>query len=154
MPMTLPAGISGRPGVFCQERSRSTKRYRGIVRAALSGLFGKGTSLLVNAATVPLTVRYLGSEGYGLWITISSAVTMFFVLDIGIANTLTNLISKAYANDDKKSAATSLLLPFGWFRESRSCLVSPDFCKNSRQAATNFPASGRKKRPARRRTAP
>ncbi len=104
--MTLPLASSS------QVRNRSTKRYLSIFRAALSGLFGKGTNLLVSAATVPLAVRYLGSEGYGLWITISSAVTMFFVLDIGIANTLTNLISEAYANDDKEHAAASFTTAF------------------------------------------
>lgn len=104
--MTFPLASS------TQVRKRSTKRYLSIFRAALSGLFGKGTSLLVSAATVPLAVRYLGSEGYGLWITISSAVTMFFVLDIGIANTLTNLISEAYASDDKERAATSFTTAF------------------------------------------
>lgn len=106
IPMTLPLASS------TQVRKRSTKRYLSIFRAALSGLFGKGTSLLVSAATVPLAVRYLGSEGYGLWITISSAVTMFFVLDIGIANTLTNLISEAYANEDKEQAAASFTTAF------------------------------------------
>jgi O-antigen/teichoic acid export membrane protein len=61
---------------------------------------------------VPLTVRYLGSEGYGLWITISSTVTMFFVMDIGIAATLTNLISEAYAHDDKQRAANYFTTAF------------------------------------------
>lgn len=83
----------------------SGRRLRGIASAGLTALLGKGTGLLVSAATVPLTVRYLGAEGYGLWITISSATTMFFVFDIGIASTLTNLISEAYAKDDKEQAA-------------------------------------------------
>jgi O-antigen/teichoic acid export membrane protein len=94
------------------ERSPSTSRYHRVAAAALSALFGKGAGLLVNAVTVPLTVHYLGSEGYGLWITISSAITMFFVLDIGIANTLTNLISKAYAAADNTLAATYFATAF------------------------------------------
>jgi O-antigen/teichoic acid export membrane protein len=75
------------------------------VTAALSAFFGKGMSLLVNVVTVPITVRYLGPESFGLWITISSTVTMFFVLDIGISNTLINLVSEAYARDDRNRAA-------------------------------------------------
>ncbi len=93
-------------------RQDSKRRYSGIVSAALSALFGKGVSILVSVATVPLTVRYLGAEGYGLWITISSAATMFFVLDIGIASTLTNLISEAYAADDKERAAAYFATAF------------------------------------------
>lgn len=90
----------------------SRRRSRGIASATLTAIFGKGTSLLVSAAIVPLTVRYLGSEGYGLWITISSTATMFFVLDIGIASTLTNLISEAYSADDKERAATYFATAF------------------------------------------
>jgi O-antigen/teichoic acid export membrane protein len=101
--MTLPVDTQA-VAELPMKAPESSRRYRRIVAAVVSALFGKGTSLLVNAAVIPLTVRYLGPEGYGLWITISSAVTMFFVLDIGIANTLTNLISNAYASDDKERA--------------------------------------------------
>jgi O-antigen/teichoic acid export membrane protein len=59
----------------------------------------------VSAATIPLAVRYLGAAGYGLWITIISTTTMFFALDIGVATTLTNLISEAYAARDEQRAA-------------------------------------------------
>jgi O-antigen/teichoic acid export membrane protein len=84
--------------------SRSQRRYRGIAAAGGSALVAKIASLAVNAATVPITVRYLGPESYGIWMTISSTITMFFVLDIGISSTLTNLISAAYARDDRKLA--------------------------------------------------
>jgi len=78
----------------------------------VSALFGKGTSILVNAAIVPMAVRYLGSEGFGLWTTISSTIMMFFVLDIGIASSLTNLISEAYANRDRERAAACFATAF------------------------------------------
>ncbi|MGC9225430.1 MAG: lipopolysaccharide biosynthesis protein, partial [Terracidiphilus sp.] len=96
-------GKLGAPG---EQRQASRRRYRSILTAVLSALLGKGTSLIVNAITIPLTVRYLGSESYGLWVTISSAVTMYIVLDIGIATTLTNLISEAFASRDRDLAAT------------------------------------------------
>jgi len=97
---------------FEQPPHQSKRRFYRIASAGLTALFGKGTSLLVSAATVPLTVRYLGDEGYGLWITISSAATMFFVLDIGIASTLTNLISEAYAENNQRRAATYFATAF------------------------------------------
>ena len=96
----------GEPTCAGERRHASRRRYRSILMAVFSALFGKGTSLLVNAITIPLTVRYLGNENYGLWVTISSAVTMYFVLDIGIANTLTNLISEAFTRDDRDFAAS------------------------------------------------
>lgn len=88
-----------------QVEKQSKRRARGILTAGLSGLLGKVVAMLVSFVTVPITVRYLGAESYGLWITISSTVTMFFALDIGISSTLTNLISEAYARDDKEKAA-------------------------------------------------
>jgi len=82
------------------------KRHRRMLTAILSAFAGRGMSIVVNAITIPLTVRYLGNESYGLWATIASTVTMYLVLDIGIANTLTNLISEAYTRNDKTLAST------------------------------------------------
>jgi len=110
--MTFSSGAQATAAPLSKMSQDSKRRSRGLASATLTALFGKGTSLLVSAATVPLTVRYLGAEGYGLWITISSAATMFFVLDIGIASTLTNLISEAYAADDKERAATYFATAF------------------------------------------
>src|SRR5580698_2132059 len=86
-----------------QKRSRS--RYRRIFEASLSAILSKGTGLLVSLATVPLAVHYLGPELYGVWVTISTTITLLVVLDLGIANTLTNLISEAFAADDKQLAS-------------------------------------------------
>jgi O-antigen/teichoic acid export membrane protein len=110
--MTLPVFTEAAVVPLKQIHRDSKSRSRGIAAAGMTALFGKGIGLLVSAATVPLTVRYLGAEGYGLWITISSAATMFFLLDIGIANTLTNLISEAYAANDKERAATYFATAF------------------------------------------
>jgi len=84
---------------------RLSGRARRITAAAFSALFGKIVTLLVSVITVPVTVRYLGADSYGIWITISSTIAMFFVLDIGISSTLTNLISEAYAKNDRTLAA-------------------------------------------------
>ena len=75
-----------------------------MLRGGASQFAGRGVALLVSAVTLPLTVRYLGKLEYGVWITISTSVVMFSVLDLGIANTLTNFISSAYASDDKDAA--------------------------------------------------
>jgi O-antigen/teichoic acid export membrane protein len=49
-------------------------------------------------------VRYLGAERYGVWATISTTAVWLNLLDLGIANTLTNQISSAYALEDKRAA--------------------------------------------------
>lgn len=67
-------------------------------------MVSRGVALLVSAITLPLTIRYLGPLQYGIWITISTTVVMLAVMDLGIANTLTNMISRAYALDDRAAA--------------------------------------------------
>ncbi|MEO8736136.1 MAG: oligosaccharide flippase family protein, partial [Edaphobacter sp.] len=75
-----------------------------IFKGGLTGIAGRGMAMVVSAITLPLTVRYLGSLEYGIWVTISTSVVMLSVLDLGIANSLTNFISKAYAMEDEEMA--------------------------------------------------
>lgn len=78
-------------------RLKSDQRLARVFKGGASGAVAKAVAVLVNAIGLPITVRYLGSERYGFWVTISTTIMMLAVLDLGIANTLTNCISKAYA---------------------------------------------------------
>jgi len=79
-------------------------RLARVLKGGISGVAGKVTAVLVNVVSLPITIRYLGPEQYGFWVTISTTVTMFAVLDLGIANTLTNSISRAYAERSQEMA--------------------------------------------------
>lgn len=79
-------------------------RVQGILHGSFTGLLSRGVTLLSSLITLPLTVRYLGAEEYGIWITISGSVAMLTVLDLGLANTLTNRIAEAVAQDDEQLA--------------------------------------------------
>ncbi len=80
-------------------------RFRRIVSAIWSGAAARLLSSLLTLVSLPLVVRYLGAERYGVWATITSTVIWINLLDLGIANTLTNHISHAFALDDKQLAA-------------------------------------------------
>ena len=82
-----------------------TSRYRRIFHAVWSGAAAKVISAGVTLVSLPLAVRYLGPERYGVWVTIVSTAVWINLLDLGIANTLTNHVSRAYALDDKTMAA-------------------------------------------------
>jgi O-antigen/teichoic acid export membrane protein len=71
-------------------------------------LRAKGVVLAVNA--IPIVVRYLGAERFGVWVTISTALSMLLLLDLGVANSLTNFISEAYAADDHVSTYNTAAL--------------------------------------------
>src|SRR5664279_1287876 len=82
-----------------------TSRYGRIVKAVSSGAAARLLSAGLILVSLPLAVRYLGAERYGVWATITTTVVWINLLDLGIANTLTNSISRAYALGDKASAA-------------------------------------------------
>ncbi len=80
-------------------------RFGRIVKAVSSGAAARLLSAGLTLLSLPLAVRYLGAERYGIWATITTTVVWINLLDLGIANTLSNSISRAYALDDKISAA-------------------------------------------------
>jgi O-antigen/teichoic acid export membrane protein len=85
----------------------STLRYGRIVHAVWSGGAARVVGSLLTLIALPLAVRYLGAARYGVWATITTTAVWINLLDFGIANTLTNDISRAYAHDDKDAAARS-----------------------------------------------
>lgn len=83
-------------------RAGRTKR---LFEAVGSAVLSKGVLVLVNALSIPIVIRYLGAESFGIWTTISTFLAMLLVLDFGVANSLTNFISEAYARDDREHAS-------------------------------------------------
>jgi O-antigen/teichoic acid export membrane protein len=67
--------------------------------AALARVVQIGTSLI----TVPLTLKYLGNERFGLWMTISSVLAMASFADLGVGNGVLNAVAKAFGKDDMLS---------------------------------------------------
>jgi O-antigen/teichoic acid export membrane protein len=80
------------------------RRSRGIVRGTAAALVARGIGLLTGLITIPLTVRYLGAERYGAWMTISSVLIFLGFSDFGLASSLTNALGKAFGEDDRESA--------------------------------------------------
>ncbi len=78
-----------------------------IAAAASSGAASRVLSALLTFVSLPLAVRYLGPERFGLWATIASTVIFLNLLDLGIASTLTNHIARSYAVEDRNYAARS-----------------------------------------------
>lgn len=101
---------------------RADDRLRRILHGGASGLLAKGLALVISAISVPLTFHYLGRLEYGVWVTISSTVVMLSVLDLGIANTLTNSIAEAYADDNPECAQHYFATAF-WITIGIACTL-------------------------------
>jgi len=94
------------------EEGRSKERYRRVAMTALASAFAKGVSMLTVIISVPLTLHYLGSERYGLWMTISSLIAMLSFADLGLGNGLLNVISDAKGRDNKEDAISGVSSTF------------------------------------------
>lgn len=86
------------------EAGRSKERYRRAVLTALASGVARGAAVLTVLISVPLTVRYLGSERFGLWMTISSFTALLQFADLGMGNGLLNAISDANGRGDVAAA--------------------------------------------------
>lgn len=94
------------------EQGKSLERYRRILLTGGSTLIVKIFSASINLVTVPLTLHYLGSERYGLWMAISSILTLMSFADLGLGNGLLNAISKAHGKNSIKDAQIAVSSTF------------------------------------------
>ena len=64
----------------------------------------KGASILISLLFFPLLLDLLGEVKFGVWLTISSAITWFSFFDIGLGNGLRNKLAEAMAKEDLSTA--------------------------------------------------
>jgi O-antigen/teichoic acid export membrane protein len=84
---------------------RGRERYRRVGITVSTSFLSKALTVVISFVSVPLTVHYLGSERYGVWLTISSLLTWMALTDFGLAgNALVNVISEASGRDDRALA--------------------------------------------------
>ena len=62
--------------------------------------FIKGGSILAGLLIVPMTLSYVDSETYGVWLTLSSMVAWMSFFDIGLNQGLRNKLAECFAYDN------------------------------------------------------
>jgi len=97
------------------EEGRAEERHRQIILTTLSSGSSKISAALISFALIPVSLNYLGVERFGLWMTISAAVAMLSIADMGIGSGLMNAVATAKGKEDtqdiqKKIAAGIILL--------------------------------------------
>lgn len=78
----------------------NNKRTKLAVKNIGLSLLLKGGSILITFLLVPMTLGYLNSYEYGIWLTLNSIISWIFLLDIGLGNGLRNKLTEALANND------------------------------------------------------
>ena len=100
---------------------RSQERYRRVALTAISMAGAEVIAIVTMLISVPLTLHYLGSERYGMWMTISSIITMIGFADLGLGLGLLNTISEAHGQEDRQAAVR--YVSSGFFMLSAVALV-------------------------------
>lgn len=72
----------------------------------------RGASFLTVLLTVPLAVRHLGPERFGMWATIGSATALLGFADLGLADGLVNVLTARNAEDDRRGARAAVSSAF------------------------------------------
>ena len=104
-----------RPFEVTTQVGRVAERHRQILLTTISSGGSKILAAGISFLMIPLTLDYLGTERFGLWMTISSTVAMLSFADLGIGSGLMNATATAHGKDDiqairKKISAGLLLL--------------------------------------------
>jgi O-antigen/teichoic acid export membrane protein len=87
-----------------EERSGFGHRYKSLIQGITTAVGARGIAMIANFFAVPLTVRYLGAERYGVWVTLTSVLAYLAIFDMGIGSTAINGIAEALANNNLASA--------------------------------------------------
>jgi O-antigen/teichoic acid export membrane protein len=81
-------------------KARTTNYFKQLKGSVVFKLLAIGSSFLI----IPLMIKYLGIEQYGIWSTLLSILSWVILFDIGIGNGLRNKISESLAKDNRSEA--------------------------------------------------
>jgi O-antigen/teichoic acid export membrane protein len=95
------------------EKNNSDRSKKTKFNTFLS-LFFRGASILLSFILIPLTIKYIKPDIYGVWLTLTSLIGWIAMFDIGIANGLKNKLSESLAakkyNNAKTLVSTSYII--------------------------------------------
>jgi O-antigen/teichoic acid export membrane protein len=96
------------PETTATEEGRAYDRERRAALTAITAMAQRAVDAAFGIASVALTVKYLGSERYGLWMTISSFVAMLGFADLGLGNGLLTAVGNANGRGDVRGAREAI----------------------------------------------
>jgi len=91
---------------------RSRERHRRALLTGISALFAKVIAVSTSLVTIPMVLHYLGTEQFGLWMTISSVIAILGFADFGIGNGVLNAVADANGQDNLEEIRRSISSAF------------------------------------------
>ena len=86
--------------ILKEVKNHENTRDRKIVWSAVAATTAKATTILTTLLTIPLTLEYLGDERYGMWMAITSLISLLSFADLGIGNGILTLTASASGKND------------------------------------------------------
>ncbi len=83
---------------------RSKRVFKNVLNSFLVKIF----STVVTLSLIPVSIKYVNKESYGVWLTISSVITWINVFDFGLSNGLTNKLTEVFAVKNNRLARVYL----------------------------------------------
>lgn len=80
---------------------RRLGRERRVLRSGAAFFANQALSAACTLVTVPIAVRRLSADEFGVWITLSSLIILLGFLDFGIGNALVGAVARAQAAGDR-----------------------------------------------------
>lgn len=83
----------------------SEERTRNYLHQIKGAVVYKAIAMLASFLAIPLMIRYLGQEQYGIWSTLLTVMSWIVFFDLGVGNGLRNKVAEALAKNNRKEAA-------------------------------------------------
>jgi O-antigen/teichoic acid export membrane protein len=94
-------------GKLTQDTRNSQAALTGVITLAVR-FISVGSGLL----SISITARYLGKEQFGVWLLLSTFMNWVSLADLGLTNSLTNILATAIAKEDRQTAKQSVASAF------------------------------------------
>jgi O-antigen/teichoic acid export membrane protein len=85
---------------------RAKRRERSILTFFATSIASRGVGIGCQLLLVPLALRHLGTEAFGLWVTLQTLNFVLAYSDFGIGLGVQNQVAESLGNGDEKRART------------------------------------------------
>jgi len=86
-------------------RDVSKERTHNYIRQIKGSVVYKGLAVVLSFFAIPLMIRYLGQEQFGVWSTLLSIMSWIVFFDLGLGNGLRNKLAESIARNEFHEAS-------------------------------------------------
>ena len=91
----------------------SKARSHNYVKQVKGSVLYKVGAVAATFLVMPIMIKYLGVEQFGIWATMLTLITWVMLFDLGIGNGLKNKVAESLAQNNSKQAARFISTAYG-----------------------------------------